>query len=586
MKKYIAFILLLSIVTLVGCKENFLERAPETAISDAEFWKSTSDLQLYANNFYNAFPSTISTFGTIGIYGNDADEGSDNMINMGYNTTLNGERIVPASGGGWAYSNWSTLRNINYFLVNQSKVNVNWDLKKAYVGEALFFRAWFYYDKLRQFGDLPWITKPLDPSSPELSATRLTRNVIVDSLMNDLDKAVAYLPTKSNAQVSRINKEVALLFQARIALFEGTWEKYHAGTAFGVTGSNGEKYLKKAAEVAETLLNNGGGYGLVDTPGADGYWKLFNQTDYSSNREIMLWRKYDLNLNGGHYWHRYTNTGAGRGLTKDLIDAYLCTDGKPISVSPLYKGDATILEAVTNRDPRLSQTVYVPDGAHIITNNRPNGAAPVMFQAPSFSAANENKPATGYQVYKGHNPDYTQQQDRGTTGYILFRYAEALLIFAEAKAELGIFTQADADKSVNLLRKRVGMPTLQIAAINTDLKAEFPSLSPLINEIRRERRVELACEGYRHDDLYRWAAADEKLVGLKPKGAKLAQWTGVVAANLLASYPTDANGYIELYQKIGGMSTGYKFNINRDYLAPLATEQMLLNSQIKQNPGW
>ncbi len=570
---------------LAGCQEDFLDRAPETNISDAEYWKTANDLQLYVNNFYTAFPNPIGIYSP-GVWGSDADEGSDNMIYTGYNAALNGERVIPSSGGGWAYGDWSALRSINYFLANYDKAEESWETKKRFVGEALFFRTYFYFSKLKTFGDLPWVNQPLDPTSAELKNARLSRAVIVDSLMNDLNKAIDYLPTKSKASSMRINKEIAQLFQARIALYEGTWEKYHAGTAFGVTGSDGEKFLQKAAQVSETLIKGNSGYQLQPTPGEDGYWRLFNQIDYSSNTEVMLWRKFDINLNGGHYWHRYTNTGAGRGMTKDLVDSYLCTDGKPIEISTLYKGDATLQTVVAGRDPRLAQTMYVADGKHIVTNNRPGGAAPALFEIPSFSAANENKPATGYQVYKGHNPDYNQQLDRGTTGFILFRYAEALLIFAEAKAELGAFSQTDADLSINLLRARVGMPALKVEAISNDPKPEFPALSPLVNEVRRERRVELACEGYRHDDLFRWAAADEKIVGWKPKGAVLAQWKDLVPAAQLATYPVDEKGYVEFYKNISGMSSGYKFNVGRDYLAPLPQDQLVLNPDIKQNPGW
>lgn len=584
MQNRIYITILILAILFGGCKKDFLDRTPETSISEAEFWKTQNDLQLYVNNFYTAFPSTIGAFGTIGPYGLDADDGSDNMITMSVNGNMNGVRTIPSSGGGWAYGDWSTLRNINYFMVNYNKVNASWDNQKVYVGEALFFRAWFYFSKLRQFGDLPWVNKPLDITSGELKTPRLSRSVIVDSIMNDLDRAVQYLPSKASGQASRVNKQVAQLFQARIALFEGSWEKYHAGTPFGVSGADGTKFLQKAATVSADLIANTGGYALVATPGTDGYWRIFNQVNYSSNTEVMLWRQFDLNINGGHYWHRYTNTGAGRGLTKNLVDYYLCTDGKPITGNALYQGDATLLNVIKNRDPRMVQTIYINDGNHIVTNNRPNGAAPNIFDVPTFSAPNEQKPATGYQVYKGHDPDYNQQQDRGTSGYIIFRFAEALLINAEAKAELGTITQNDLDITVNKLRARVGMPNLLLAAITADPKWEFPALSPIINEVRRERRVELACEGYRKDDIFRWAAADELIVGWKPKGAKLAQWTGVVDSKYLTSYPVDENGYIELFKT--NLATGYKFNLLRDYLSPIPTDQMVLNPDIKQNPGW
>lgn len=575
---------------LSSCQKDILEQTPETNISDSDYWKTANDLKLYANNFYNNMLPNYNGWGSTGIYGLDA-EGSDNMISTTYSSLLNGERVVPGNGGGYGdYADWSALRNVNYLLANYAKVEEPFDVIQGYIGEALFFRAYFYFDKLKRFGDLPWINIPLNTLSEEVFSERLPRNVVVDSIMNDLDKAITYLPTKGSAEASRVNKEIAMLFQARIALFEGTWEKYHAGTAFGVEGADGRKFLEKAATVSALLLENSGGYGLTEFLDDNGYWNLFNQVNYTSNNEVMLWRAFDLGLNLGHRWHRYSNTGAGRGATKDLVDTYLCIDGKPIESSELYQGDATLSAVVTNRDPRLRQTIYVPDGMHEITNNRPGGEASVLFEYPTFDVANENKSLTGYQVYKGHNPDYNQQQDLGTTGQIIFRFAEAHLIYAEAKAELGQFSQSDADRSINLLKRRVGMPNLVIGAVIDDPNKEFADISPLVNEIRRERRVELACEGYRSDDLFRWAAIDEKIKGWKPKGAKRSQWevAGVPKniADAVKSFPVDAENYIEYYQNVGALGAGYQFDLGRDYLSPIPLDQISLNPKIKQNPGW
>lgn len=591
MKKiHITGLLILGIATLSSCQKNFLDRAPETEISNVDFWNSENDMKLYANGFYSMLPY-YSDFGSMGIYGLDAD-GSDNMISTNYNTALNGERTVPSTGGGYGeYGSWSDLRNINYFLANYTKVTAPFDNIKAYLGEALFFRSYFYYAKLKAFGALPWVNKPLELTSPEVFNERLPRNIIADSLLADLDRAISYLPTKSAAQPSRISKEVAMLFQARIALYEGTWEKYHKGTDFGAAGSDEKKYLQKAADVAGKLIESSGGYGLSnfnEDPYA--YWKLFNQTDYSGNPEIMFWRAYNTSLRIGHRWHRYTTSGAGRGLTKDLIDSYLCSDGKPIALSPLYKGDATLKDVVTNRDPRMRQTIYINDDEHVITNNRPSGAAPIIFMQPTFESVAEGRSVTGYQVYKGHNPDYNQQQDLGSTGLILFRYAEALLIYAEAKAELGNLTQGDLDLSINKLRSRVKMPSLNIGNIPIDPNAEFKTLSPLLNEIRRERRIELAAEGYRRDDLFRWAAMQEKFFNWKPKGAKRAQWDNVTTppefAKAVKELLIDEKGYIEPYKNASALKDGYQFNSKRDYLSPIPTDQLTLNTKIKQNPGW
>ena len=583
MKRSITGLLAFCVAILVSCKKDgFLDRTPLSQISEAEYWKTTSDLQLYCNNFYNTIFPSYTGFGSTGIYGQDADQGSDNMIAMGYDTFLNGEATIPATGGGW---DWTTLRNINYFMANYNKVAASWDNVKPFVGEALFFRAWYYYGMLKNFGNLPWIGKPLSVASGELYGPRLARNIIADSILQDLDRAIDYLPTKSKQQAMRITKEAAMAFCSRVALYEGTWEKYHANDAFGVQGQDGTKYLQKAATVAETLINSNV-HNLDNVGVANGYWRLFNQTDYSGSNEIMLWRRYDVAAGVAHNWHRYTYLGAGRGVTKGLVDAYLCTDGKPISGNALYQGDDSLTRVVANRDPRLSQTIYLP--GYVATTNQPNGAPDVLFKAPAFDAANENKCATGYQLYKGNNPDYYQQyaSSVGTTGLIFIRYAEVLLNFAEAKAELGTLSQADADKSINKLRLRVGMPVLNISAITPDPQWQFSNLSPLINEVRRERRVELACEGFRRDDIFRWAAADKLILGWKPKGAKKAQWTTLFAASVLNSYPVDANGYIELFQNIPAMSAGYQFKTGRNYLSPIPTNELTLNGQLKQNPGW
>ncbi len=591
---YITIIFVGIIGLSISCNNDFLERAPIVSLSDANYWKSANDLKIYTNNFYNQndFLPRYNAYGVIGPFTVDADQGSDTYIGYDYNNRINGEITLPSSGGGWAASNWSLLRNINYFMDHYSLVDESWDVVKQYVGEALFFRSIFYFDKLKTFGDLPWASTTVSIDSDLLYAARLPRNQVVDSIMLDLDRAVEYLPTRaSGAWTGRITKETALALQARIALYEGTWERYHAlkNTPFKVDGSNGTKFIQKAADAAGALmaLADQNGYpGLANVGETDGYWKLFNQKDYSGNPEILLWRKY-AQAESYHVWARYSNTGAGRGITKNLIDSYLCTDGKPISGNTLYQGDATLQDVVTNRDPRLNQTIYVDDDEHYLWYT-----PLTMFTVPSFEAANEQRSVTGYQMYKGHSADYNENYtSQGTTGCIYFRYAETLLIYAEAKAELGTITQEDIDKTINALRTRVGMPGLTISNITTDLNWEFTNLSPLLQEIRRERKVELACEGFRRDDIFRWAAADELIVGHRPKGAKKQQWENYpdVTENFLAvvaNLPVDNNGYIDPYAVYASMAEGYKFQLDRDYLSPIPTNEITINPNLSQNPGW
>lgn len=584
MKKINILILSVVVLGMLSCKKSFLERAPLTAISDADYWKTTNDLRFYTNTFYSSFPSYIQAYFTAGIFSED-DNTSDNMVNRSYSRFLNGESTLPASGGGWSYGDWTNIRRTNYFLGKYESVSGDQAEINKYLGEVLFFKANFYYSKLRQFGAVPWISKVLTVSdSTDLFAPRLPRNVVVDSIMSILDKAIDVLPSKgaSGYEPFRVYKEVAALLQSRIALYEGTWEKYHAGTAFGVEGSNGSKYLQKAADAAQIVINSNK-FGLDNVGTPNGYWSLFNQLDYSGSNEVMFWRKYSVADGNYTLIARYITMGGGRGITKNLVESYLCTDGKPITVSPLYQGDATLINVAANRDPRLSQTVQINDGLHYLSDTS-------RFWHPAWGGAAEDKDYTGYQLYKGLNADSKQQAvASGTQGTIYFRYAEALLNYIEAKAELGAASQDDVDATINKLRARVGMPNLVIAGIVSDPNWDFPGLSPLINEVRRERRVELAVEGYRHDDIWRWAAAGKLIKGWKPLGAKRSQFMSMPdagSAGLTTLYPVNDNDYIFPYKNNVVGAGGYNFNTDRDYLSPLPTEQLTLNPQLSQNPGW
>ncbi|MEN6456819.1 MAG: RagB/SusD family nutrient uptake outer membrane protein [Prolixibacteraceae bacterium] len=595
MKKCIILILVGLAGGLISCNDEFLERSPDTLITDGGFWKTENDLKLYINNFYNQSGFFLQYTGyNQGPYAEDATAGSDIYISINYNLKMNGESTLPASGGGWAAGDWTLLRNVNYFMDHYKQVEASGNSAKQYVGEALFFRSIFYFNKLRSFGDVPWASTTVTMDSELLFSKRMPRNQVTDSIMHDLDLAVEYLPARAGGNwTGRVTKETALALQARIALYEGTWERYHAkkNTPFKVAGSDGTKLIQKAADVAGTLiaLSEANGFpGLSNAGIENGYWLLFNQKDYSNQKEILFWRKYSLE--DGLYTRRirYTGTGGSNGLTKSMIDSYLCTDGKPIAVSSLYGGDKNLKTVVTNRDPRLNQTVRVDDGKHLLWDN------PVKyFTLPSFTAINDQKCVTGYELSKGHDPDFAQfnNETKSTAGTIYFRYAETLLIYAEAKAELGTITQNDIDKTINALRKRVGMNNglLKMNDITPDPDWEFKDLSPLLQEIRRERKVELVCEGFRVEDLYRWAAIDELIVGKRPLGAVRKQWENYPGAdetftNAVLTLPVDDNGYIDPYK--GRLNAGFQFDLGRDYLSPIPTTELVLNQNLTQNPGW
>jgi hypothetical protein len=591
-KRYLLFALMLGLLAGITACSDFLERSPEDRVSDDAVWKTADHLKLYVNNFYsnnNLLPLRNGySYDATPVY-QDVSRASDTQIGINHSSRLNGENTVPESGGGWAYDDWAVLRNINYFFSHYRTAVGDESEINRYVGEALFFRALFYFEKLRDFGNVPFYDEVLMMKDDELlHKARDPRNVVVDRLMDDLDNAVQYLPSrKDRTWDGRLNRETAMLLQARIALYEGTWEKYHAGTPFGVTGSDGSPFITKAKEVTDALIAlNSCGLDNAGQPNA--YYNLFNQHSYATSQEVLFWRQYQVGVLT-HTWPRYTYTGGGMGLTKRMIDSYLATDGKPIGVTDLPVSDTTLVDLVVNRDARLNQTIYVNDGTHVTDDK----STPIkVFTYPQLAGEGSTKCPTGYQLYKGHDPS-EYETTNGTAAQIYFRYAEALLINAEAKAELGTITQTDLDNTVNKLRARVGMASLILTDVNTwatDYNKEFSALSNIINEIRRERKIELVGEGFRMDDIFRWAAAGTLIRNYVPLGAVRAQWEGIIDDSYLGdvtAIPVNSGGYINPYANVGVGVNGFQFNLNRDYLRPLPQTQLVLNPALKpNNPGW
>ena len=323
---------------------------------------------------------------------------------------------------------------------------------------------------------------------------------------------------------------------------------------------------------------NGNAFSLYTTGDPKtSYYQLFNKVSFTDNAEVILAKTYSLALGLTHRAQNYLlYRGSRLGLSKDLVDDYLCIDGKPTAVHHEYS-DKDLLSVVKDRDPRLAQTMWIPgDLRRVVT-----GEDPLYFEKPFIDLIGENKCLTGYQLKKGSDP-YVVDPENAETGVILFRYAEVLLNYAEAKAELGELTQEDVDETINLLRRRVGVADLRIDAIVNDPNWKFPEISPLLNEIRRERRVEFACEGYRLNDLLRWRA-HELFVNKRPKGFYFNQ------SDFPEMVPNkdillDEQGYVDPYRQ--SLPNGYQFNPERDYLLPLPTSELVLNSKLKQNPGW
>jgi hypothetical protein len=549
------------------------------------------------------------------------------MLSYLYNNNpdLIDNRTIPASGGGWGTGEWGNIRSVNFLLDNYQK-SAELDRAEPFIGEARFFRAYYYFEQfLTKFGGVPWVETQLGLESPELYEPRAKRHEIADHILADLDLAIERIPSFNVQTKNRVSKEFAQLYKARVALYEGTWEKYHAGTAFAGEGDV-RKYLTAARDASLAVINSG--LSLDNVGVKDGYHLLFNQHDYSNSKEIMLWRKYNLSLGVSHSANRNQQwNGEGIGLTRRLVESYLCidTDGKakPIALASNYQGDDNLLTVMANRDPRLSQTTYAPGRARTIRDEKDTT---VIFTKPHISQNAGEKCSTGYERAKGLDPDYDEARAAADAvkATVIFRYAEALLIYAEARAELGELTQADLDLTVNKLRDRVNMPHLSLDPGYTDPNGDFTAargyegvpVSNILQEIRRERRVEYALEGFRFNDLKRWRAHHlwnhDKIQGAKtaqfedltwlidffkafPVPAAItdgydvfinetvAQWNPAsVEGN---NYWTDDEGYFAPYQTF--IPDGhFKFDPNKAYLWPIPNDQFVVNNKLDQNPGW
>lgn len=572
MKTLKIFIGFISLSLLTACNDSFLERPPLDQVASEMFFEKPEHLETYVNQFYNAtfFPKYAN-------HGNDYD--SDDLVGATPNVRLQGTRPIITTGS----IGFGNIRSVNYFMTHYKKIEDlhPFDSYKQYVGEAYYFKAVAYFNLLKSYGDIQWLDIDLGTSSPELYSERTSRDIVADRIIACLDTAAMYLSGERTNGYERVNKWIALLMQSRVALYEGTWQKYHKGTEFAVQNADPNKYLTKAVEAAGKIMESGL-YSIYNTgnPEID-YKNLFIQRDYSANSEVMFWRKYDNNLSRGD--GSFTNDRnfrmslpLGKSVAKSAIDDYLCIDGKSIAGNTLFQGYTNITAEMENRDLRFRQTVASPDQIWKVYANAGTDNWSIVYSKLN-SNADHNAP-TGYILQKGYDPQviYHVQQYEETPS-ILFRYAEVLLNYVEAKAELGSIVQADVDKTIKLLRERVGMPNIDVASIAIDPNWHFPTLSPLINEIRRERRIELLGEGFRWNDIARWAAAKELIVGKRPKGFLASQ----IAKN---PFYEDQEGFMDPYQK--AIPSGYGFQLDRDYLDCIPESQIVLNNKLTQNPGW
>ncbi|HMH23990.1 MAG TPA: RagB/SusD family nutrient uptake outer membrane protein [Puia sp.] len=548
-------LILIAICMGTACKKYVDVNNPDSEV-DPDFWKTENSVRSYNWEFYNLFPG----------FGNGSSLNGDF-----YFPTLNDDEVSPtlynypvsalASNGDWFFG---YIRKANIMLERIDIVAMPDEAKNHWKGVARFFRAFQYFKLVQEFGRVPWFSHSLDISdSTQIYKLLDTHQLVMDSVLADLNFAVANV--RPVDQDNTITKNVALALLSRVALWEGTFRKYHTELSM----PDADKYLSASKDASQTLIASGT-YALDKS-----YQTAYNSDNLATDKEMILYKRYEpALLQHSLIAYLYSST-AMSGPSRSAVESYLCKDGLPIGLSPMYQGDASIDNVRTNRDLRFGiafDTTYLYYKGHVKNSfSSSTGYRPIKFLPDS------NKLKS---IPTGIGANYTDAP--------LFWLAEVYLNYAEAAAELddmGKYTinQADLDKTINKLRDRGGVAHMTLAGHQdpgfTDPNKDA-DVSSLIWEIRRERRVELMMDGFRFNDLMRWKKGPNLNFGLNPNaylGAK-------VPAN--GSVVLNPSGYISPY----ALPVTRAFADPRNYLSNIPTGQILLYPAAvqpqMQNPGW
>ena len=557
MKKIFQYLFLLTGGSLIlsSCND-FLDREPLDSVTPDNFFFTENDLAAYAVKHYNF--TTHEGFNA-GIWKND--NATDNQAATDYdNKWIPGQWKVkeafdnPASNDPWHFA---AIREANYFLetvvprfekgeIEGTEANI-----KHYIGEMYFLRAKNYLSKLEAFGDFPIIKTTLPDETEPLTAAskREPRYKVARFILEDLDRAIGLLTNNISGGKNRITRNAALLLKSRAALLEASWLTYHRGTALvpGGPGWPGKAedlegfnidteiafFLKEAKAAAKEVIGNAA---LVQNTAKDcmdetvktdddkykmsnPYFAQFSANSLEGYSEILLWRSYNLlEYKVVHSAPAYIRFGGNTGFTRQFVESFLCRDGKPIYATSQYKGDESLLDVRKNRDLRLQLFMMTPSEtlSPIIMNGTPD----LLPDVPQLLDINEKRCVTGYQVRKGLSDNWYRDGNTAIEGCPVYRVAEAYLNYIEADCieHNGTSIGSEAAGYWGDLRERAGLPRdYTVTVDNTDLARELDwavysggkQVSPLLYNIRRERRCELVAEGLRMMDLKRWRALDQ-----------------------------------------------------------------------------
>lgn len=580
--------------TLWACKD-YTDLAPMDSFTDETYWNTPNDLKLYANGLYGLLSSPNPSL----------DGESDNFVTTNYSSYLFNELTIPEEAPGatpavTSYNKWywGDVRSCNYFLKRYSRATGSEAEINRYVAEVRFFRGLVYFDLIKAYGDVPWYDKDLQTTDrEELYKARDNKDEVLGHVIEDFEYAIEHLPEKSLAESGRLNKDAARTQLARICLYFGTYKKYHHEAGTGSLTS--QTLLEKAVTLTNTIISSGN-YDIVkgEDSGCDQlayagyplyYSNLFTQEDLSSNKECILARFYKANVLTHQLGRQVQEHGLG--LSKDFAESFLMKDGTPIyNTGSGYHGDEDMDAELADRDPRMYQIIDNNHRPYYVRNGE-------RIQNELANAVGSSKGVTGYQCAKFHAANTTQQEANNSTyDWFVYRYAEVLLINAEANAELGTCTQEVLDKTVNKLRDRVEMVHLTTSPVADARPIDYGyTLSNLLYEIRRERRIELIAEGFRMDDLKRWNGMKvmenpKTMFGIKITPTVISQYPANTFTGENARPTIDYQGAKYLYQYKASKSlddAGRKWSDkDRRWLLPIPTQELTLNKKLGQNPNW
>lgn len=597
------------VLLMCSCTKTFLDLDPQDQATEAVYFKTPDQFKAAANDFYNKMIG-FRPLNSSNIY-NWMDWGSD-LLNPGYGwpSSLNASDIY------WN-NTYSYIRANNILIAKGAEYTGDYSGIKQYVAAACFFRAWHHFFLLKRYGGIPIDTIVADVKSPLLSAPRNSRYEVTRQILSDLDVAIDGLPLEGQiaaADKGQVSKQAAMAFKARVELYEGTYEKYVGkdtdgdGTSSGA-GSKGydpanvNSYLTDAASLSQQVMSYSD-YSLFTGVDSLSYRYLFILDDAASNpkgltktanKEFILASKYDYTLLQGNA--NLTHTGGG-GISRKLMDMFLCKDGLPYSVSPLAKGYASMTDEFDNRESRMTCITGAPKqkywgfssafGANYTLANYFT-----LFDWPSYiniSYPDLSNGGSGYGSRKWSSESANRNDYQESYDYPQIRLAEVYLTYAEAKCELGngAISDDDLNISINKIRARAGAAPLTNALI-----APYPSLT-MLGEIRRERTLELLSENTRFTDLFRWGIAEQELNQV-PEGM-VVQYQG---------QPTEIATFTNPYtNKPAYNPSTYPFGVDavtgalilsgppnvpmtkKNYLTSIPQDQITLNAHLLQNPGY